>query len=107
MKEYPFGFEYNWEDLRPIRPLAVVVLITQTVGSLLGLWLWKYPELFENLLVGGAAASFPGYIAGMALQKYLQPNSLSKNKVMVRRLGFVALLLSVVAVFFPPVNGVR
>jgi MFS family permease len=107
MKESPFGFEYSWNDLRPIRPLTVIVLVAQAVGSLLGLWFAKYPGWLENLWFGGALATFPGFLIGIPVQKWLRPNSLSENRVMVRRMALVALLLSVIAAFVPPVNGAR
>ena len=107
MKESPFGFEYNWDDLRPIRPLMVAVLVAQVVGSLFGLWFSKYPDWFENLWVGAALATFPGFLIGVPLQKWLSPNSLSENRVMVRRMALLALLFTVIAAFSPPVSVIR
>jgi hypothetical protein len=60
MKESPFGFEYSWEDLQPIRPLVVTSLVVQSLGAALGLWFALLPSQFMNIWTGGAWATFPG-----------------------------------------------
>ena len=101
MKESPFGFEYSWEDLQPVRPLFVTALIAQLVGAALGLWIAVFPSGFENLWAGGALATFPGYLLGLPLQTYLRPGSLGENRIMVLRMGLVALVLSAAVFVFP------
>ena len=101
MKESPFGFEYSWEDLRPIRPLAIVTFVAQLIGMAVGLWLAKYPSWFENLWTGGAIATFPGFLPGLPVQMRVLPGSISEHSVMVRRMGLVSLLLSAAGVVFP------
>lgn len=103
MKESQFGFEYTWEDLQPIRTLVVIALGFQVAGALLGLWVAKYPQWFANLWAGGAIATFPGFIVGLVAQWIKYPESLAENKVMVRRLGLIAAVLSL-SVFVMPLE---
>jgi len=103
MKESQLGFEYSWEDLRPIRALAIVSLAFQLVGAAIGLWTAKYPAWFANLWAGGALATFPGFVVGLLAQQVLRPGSLTENKVMVRRMGLIALALSA-SVFIMPLE---
>jgi len=101
MKESQFGFEYSWADLQPIRPLMVVVLIAQILGAAVSLALARFPNLFESLWFGGAIATFPAFVIGAVLQAKLRPGSLGENRIMVRRLGMIALLLTVIAIAMP------
>jgi hypothetical protein len=103
MKESPFGFEYNWDDLRPIRALAIVSLVFQLFGAAIGLWTARYPSWFANLWAGGALATFPGFAIGLFIQQAMRPGSLVENKVMVRRMGLIALALSA-SVFIMPLD---
>jgi len=105
MKESPFGFEYSWNDLGPVRPLFVAVLIAQVLGAALGLWIARFPFWFDNLWAGGALASFPGFLLGLPIQMHLRPGSLTENRVMVRRMGLIALLLSAAVFVFPLGNA--
>jgi hypothetical protein len=101
MKESTLGFEYSWEDLQPIRPLYVTVLLTMFVGSGLALWAAKSPSWIINFGTGGGLASFPGFLLGLPIQIRLRPGSIRANRLMVLRLGAIALLFSVVALFIP------
>ena len=105
MQENQFGFEYSWSDLEPVRALAVTVLVAQLLGAAIGLWVARYPEWFDNLWAGGAIATSPGYALGLLLQHRLKPGSLTENVVMVRRMGLIAVILSLVGFIFPPFAG--
>jgi hypothetical protein len=50
---------------------------------------------------GGAIATFPAYLLGLFVQARHRPGSLAANRVMVRRLGLIAALLSLVALAMP------
>jgi uncharacterized membrane protein len=106
MKESPFGFQYSWEDLRPVRPLMVTVIAAQLIGAAAGLWGLKFAEWFLNLWAGGALATFPGFLAGLLVQRAIDEECLSVNRVMVRRLGLVSLVLSL-SVLLMPLMGWR
>jgi hypothetical protein len=99
VKESPFGFEYSWSDLQPIRALAVTVVLAQILGALLALFLAHHSTLFLKLWFGGAVATFPAFLVGLAIQARLQPGSIGENSFMVRRFGLIALLLSLAAIF--------
>ena len=101
MKESPFGFEYSWSDLQPVRALAVTVVVAQFVGAALGLAFAWHSSWFLKLWFGGAIATFPAFVLGLIVQSRFKPGSIGKNQVMVRRFGLIALALSVVAVFMP------
>ena len=101
MKETPFGFEYTWADLQPVRALAITVFVSQIAGAIAGLSLHRFPQWFESLWFGGAVATFPAFLIGLAIQSKVKPGSLTQNKVMVRRLGLIAALLTVFAFAMP------
>lgn len=103
MKESPFGLEYSWADLQPIRPLAVTAFVVQALGGLLGLWVSVYPSWFANLWAGGALATFPGFLLGLFVQYWMDSTRIRENLVMVRRFGLVALVLSL-SVFMMPLG---
>ena len=101
MKESQFGFEYSWSDLQPVRALAVTVVVAQICGGLLGLFFAPQETAFVKLWFGAALATFPAFFAGLVIQAKLRPGSIGENMVMVRRLGLIAALLSLVAAFMP------
>jgi hypothetical protein len=101
VKESQLGFEYSWADLKPVRGLAVTVAIAQVSGALLGVVLASHGQWFLRLWFGGAIATFPAFLVGLVIQSRLRPGSIGENHVMVRRLGLIALLLSLVALFMP------
>lgn len=101
MKESQFGFEYTWADLQPVRVLATTVFGAQIAGAILGFWLGTNSNLFVNIWFGGAVATFPAFLVGLALQARLRPGSLTVNLVMVRRFGLIAFALTIIALAMP------
>lgn len=101
MKETPFGFEYSWSDLKPVRVLAVTVVAAELVGAALGFTFQRFPDWFESVWFGAAVATFPAFLVGLAAQARVRPGSIAQNATMVRRLGLITLLLSVVALAMP------
>ena len=101
MKETPLSFEYSWSDLKPVRVLAVTVCVAQFVGAALGFTFQRFPDWFESVWFGAALATFPAFLVGLVAQARVRPGSIAENATMVRRLGLIALLLSVVAVAMP------
>ncbi|HKU17452.1 MAG TPA: hypothetical protein VJQ52_23870 [Steroidobacteraceae bacterium] len=101
MREDQFGFEYSWADLQPIRLLLIVVISFQVVGGVLGLWVAHFSEWFSNLWAGAAIATSPGFAVGFIAQRLSDPASISGNRVMVRRLGLIALVLSLSVLVMP------
>jgi hypothetical protein len=103
VRESQFGFRYTWEDMRPVRALSIAVLALQILGAAIGLWVAKYPTWFANLWAGGALASLPGFLFGLIVQRFASPGSLSANMVMVRRMGLIAVLMTL-SVFIVPLD---
>ena len=101
MKDSQFGFQYSAEDLQPVRPLFVTVIVVQVIGALLGFWLAPFPTFHANVIAGGFSASFPGFLAGLLIQHRVNPAALQDNRVMVRRMGLIALLFSLLVFVFP------
>ena len=101
MRESPFGFEYSWEDLRPVRPLSVIVLVAQLVGAGVSFAVGHFPTWFENVWFGGALTTFPGFAVGLIVQRAINPSSLVENRVMVRRMGLVSVVVSLAAFMVP------
>ena len=96
MKESPFRFEYSWEDLRPVHPLVITVIVAQLLGGAIGLSISHFPSWPENLCLGAMIGTFPGFLLGLPIQRSLSPNSISSNRVMVQRMGLVSLFLTLV-----------
>ena len=103
MRESQFGFSYSWTDLKPIRPLVSTVVFGQLVGAAAGLYLAKHPRPFINAWAGAALATFPCFLLGLLIQRQLNALAIGENRVMVRRLGSIALILSL-AVFVMPLD---
>jgi hypothetical protein len=100
MDESQFRIEYSWEDLKPVRPLVVTIVVTQILGCLLAFWIHRYPSFGANLWAGGALATFPGFLLGLLIQHRTGSAAIAENKAMVRRIGLIALLLSLVVFVF-------
>ena len=98
MKQSSCGFEYSWDDLKPVRPLTLIAV--QVLGSLLGLLVAPSPFWFHNLWIGGAVATFPGFLIGLGVLYQLRPGRLSENRVMINHIGLVSALLSALALAF-------
>jgi len=105
MKESPFGFQYTWKDLAPVRALVNSVLVFQIIGGILGLLVLNHSDLFHKLWSGAAFATFPGFLIGMYIQNRNRPGSLGENKIMVRRMGLIALVLFI-APFYIQFTGI-
>jgi hypothetical protein len=99
MQESPFGFHYTWTDLQPVRALAITVLVAQVIGAVFGLIFGQQSTWGEQIWCGGAIATFPAFLVGLVIQSRLRPGSIGQNLVMVRRMGLIALLFSIIAVF--------
>ena len=97
MRESRLGFSYSWADLHPVRALAVTVVAAQAIGAAIGWAVGNHDKLILSLWFGAAIATFPAFLLGLLIQSRIRAGSLSENRVMVRRLGFVALVLSVAA----------
>jgi hypothetical protein len=101
MKENQSGFDFNWGEFQPLRALSVVIAVAQCAGVGVSLWVGHYPSWFENLWFGGALATFPGYLVGLAVQGHLKPNSLVVCRPLARRMGMVSAVLSLAAFVVP------
>jgi len=100
MDESQFRIEYSWEDLKPVRPLGVTLIAAQVAGCLIGLWLHTYPSFGANLWAGGALATFPGFLLGLLVQHRINTAAITGNMALVRRIGLIALLLSLAVFVF-------
>lgn len=100
MEESQFGFSYNWSDLKPVRALAVTVVSAQAIGAVLGLLFFHHSSWIKDIWLGVAILMFPAFLVGLVLQSRIRPGSIGENKVMVRRLGMICMMLTLIAVFF-------
>jgi hypothetical protein len=101
MKENEAGFQHELGEFEPLRALSIVIAIAQCAGVGVSLLVGHYPSWFENLWFGGALATFPGYLAGLAVQRHLHPNSLVLCRPLIRRMGMVSVVLSLSALVVP------
>ena len=101
VKDSQFGFQYTREDLQPVRPMYTAMVVVQLIGALSGYLLAPFPTFQANVIAGGFAASFPGYLVGLLVQQLTNPAAIGDNRVMVRRIGLIALLFSLLVFVFP------
>ncbi len=99
MNESQFGFEYSWQDLRPVRPLFLTLLTAQFAGIALGLVAARHLPFADAAAAAGALASLPGYLLGLLVQLRAAPQRIGEHAVMVRRIGLVAAMLSAVGLY--------
>src|SRR5687768_9703435 len=98
MKQWRLGFQYTWADLKPLRVLMITLVTFQLLGMAIGLLAPPpFPEAFDSAWFGGAVATFPGFLLGVAIQARVSPGSLSENEPMVWRLGLIAAFLTAIA----------
>ncbi len=100
MAQPDYDFEYSWEDLKPVRPLFVTILVAQTLGLLAGALFGHGGDWFERAFVWGAFATFLGYLLGLWVQAVTMPGSLGRNRVLVRHLGLVSAFFGIFSVLF-------
>jgi hypothetical protein len=101
MIEESSGLEFNRGEFRPLRALSLVIAAAQCVGAGMSLWVGHYPGWFENLWFGGALATFPGYLIGLAVQRQVSPNSLVVCRTLIKRMALVSIVLSLSALVVP------
>lgn len=101
MSQSDSDFEYSWEDLKPVRPLFVTVLVVQTLGLVAGVLFGHGGIWAERAIVWGAIATFLGYLLGLWVQTVMLPGSLERNDVLVRRLGLVSVFFGIFGLLFP------
>ena len=101
MAQSDYDFEYSWEDLKPVRPLFVTLLVAQGLGLLAGLVFGRGGGWVERAFIWGAFATFLGYLLGLWVQAVMMPGSLGRNRVMVRHLGIGATFFGIFALLFP------
>lgn len=101
MNENPSGLDGNRDEFQPVRTLSVLIAVAQCVGAGVSLLVGYFPSWFENLWFGGALVTFPGFLMGLAVQRHLEPTSLSENRALIRRMGLVSAVLSLSALVVP------
>jgi len=105
MDDSGFKLNYSWEDLRPVHPLFITVLIAQFAGAAASLVLHGVASWYETAWIGGALTTFPGYLIGLLVQRTARPGSIVLHRSMVIFIGVIALFLFVVALTFPRASG--
>lgn len=100
MAQADYDFEYSWEDLKPVRPLFVTILVVQTLGILAGVVFGHGGVWAERAFVWGSMATFIGYLLGLWVQAVTMPGSLERNRVLVRHLGLVSAFFGIFSLFF-------
>ena len=101
MAQPDYDFEYSWEDLKPVRPLFVTMLVAQGLGLLAGLLFGRDGGWVERAFVWGSLATFFGYLLGLWVQTVTMPGSLGRNREMVRHLGIGSSIFGIFALIFP------
>jgi len=105
MRDSGFKLSYSWEELRPVRPLFVTVLIAQAIGAAANLFLQGLVNWHDTAWLGGALATFPGFVIGLLVQGHTRPGSIASHRSMVALMGVIALFLFIAALTFPRTAG--
>ena len=105
MTDPGFKLSYTWEDLRPVHPLFITVLIAEAIGAFSNLLLQGFGDWFATIWVGAALSTVPGFLAGLLVQSRLRPGSVGVNRSVVIYMAVVVLLLFVCGLMFPRVAG--
>ena len=105
MSDSGLKLNYSWEDLKPVRPLFVTVLIAQAIGAALSLSAQGFSDWYQTAWFGGALATFPGYLVGLFVQRHTRPGSITSNRPAVLFLGVISLILFIAALTFPKSSG--
>jgi hypothetical protein len=74
-----------------------VAIAAQLLGALTGFGLRGDTDWFDAAWLGGAFATFPGFVAGFFYQAATDAVGLRDNKVMVAFCGGISLLLTLAA----------
>jgi len=101
MAQPDYDFEYSWDDLKPVRPLYVTILVAQVLGLLAGVLFGRDGGWVERGFVWGSIATFLGYLLGYWVQAVTMPGSLERNRVLVRHLGLVSAFFGIFGLLFP------
>ena len=98
MRESHFGFEYGAADPRPVRVLWFSMLGTQVIGA--AWWLTSHlaEPFWQSVGIGAFLSAFPGFLVGLVAQYRFAPSALQQTSGLVRRIGLVALFLTVLAI---------
>lgn len=91
----------SWRELEPIRPLYSTVLAAQLIGACIGLAVHGTANPGGAIWLGGALATFPGFLLGLPIQHKLRPGSLASNRLMIVVLGVLALAITAAPLFVP------
>jgi ABC-type dipeptide/oligopeptide/nickel transport system permease subunit len=81
--------------------LFITIIVAQVVGAFVGISVGYFPGWFDNIWIGGAIATFPGFLIGLPIQRHVRPQAIPENRVMVRRLGLLALVLTIAGLTMP------
>lgn len=100
MAQPDYDFEYSWEDLKPVRPLFVTVLVAQTLGIVAGVFFGHDGLWAERAFVWGGLATFFGYLLGLWVQAVTIPGSLARSHVLVQHLGLVSAFFGIFGLLF-------
>lgn len=92
---------YSWRELEPIRPLYLTLLAAQIVGAGLGLSIYGTANPVGMAWLGGAFATFPGFLLGLPIQHKLRPGSLATHRHLVIFVGLLALAITAAPLFVP------
>jgi hypothetical protein len=77
------------------------MFVMEALGAASGLKAGAFPHWSCDLSFGAALAVFPGFLVGLWVQLLLDPDRLREHRVMVRRIGLLALLFFVAALCLP------
>ena len=96
-------FKKQWEFIRPIWKILVVILIVQIIGGAIGKASNIYSDLFMSIWIGGAVSSFPGFLLGFVWQFNTDRASFKNRDTLYITLviDVMALVMTAIALFFP------
>ena len=100
MKTY-YSLREQWEWVKPIWRILLVVLIAQLFGGFVSIILAKYEHLFLDFWFGGAVSTLVGFVLGVLWQAYANRETIKDNFLVIAFIGVLSLALTLSAFFMP------
>ncbi|MEN8170835.1 MAG: hypothetical protein ABFS08_11490 [Pseudomonadota bacterium] len=100
MKFY-YSPKEQWEIIKPIWRIMVVIIIFQIVFGALAIAIGHYGNPFIDFWFGGAVSTLPGFIVGAIWHNHFVTEHLKNNLFALLFIGSISLFLTIFAYIFP------
>lgn len=96
-------FTDQWNLIKPIWRIFVLVLIMQIAGGITGIIVGEYDNTIVDLWYGGVLATIPGFLLGLVWHKLSKDSDSKSDLLPILFISFLCVMITV-AVFFMPLE---